>query len=1356
MRLTAILTVLVLLFGMLGAFVGDDSDTEAWVQDKVNGNKNETVVTFTSGGCEDDTVILSLPKDAPVYQARLGVKGVADDQGRYPSALWLDVGRDGDIDWNFTGMGYGPMGKQTKFSDNSSSIKVPFHKPGTNNTYSFYLPKGAVVTSATMDVVGQSGMNDGLMIRREGASANLWSYSASSNQVLYRPKLELIYQGGGGTTLQPDEASSKDVSARVDAPDANGNSGTPIWYLLQSWTGQGNSYGFIEFDLSGLPPDTKVSDAIMTTSIYSYSAGQSMGVHEVMEEWDEDTLTWNNMPTFDATILDSYAVSSAGWLWPTWNLTSVVNFWLENNYPANVTVDMGMDGEVEYSMSGVLDTTKTTPDFSSELNTYLDTANVAFTDDYGNKFVRVPVELASDESGYLSLKDLNIEYDWTATVNKNPHDFNLTNELNGLMGSIPPVAGQVNIPLNIHSGSAGKLRVCDVNVTYNGAPKLVMDIPSNLSLDEDTYVEHFMDLADYFHDDYVDDTMLDYSLLENTKHGIVTVDVVDNHYLYVNSGTDDARDWNGRLTVKVGAEDDMGFITESNSFTITVDPVNDEPVRGTEPLPDRSLQEEGASPPLDLDAAPYFYDVEDDELFFWGEVDHAGTFEGENISVEINNVTKEMVVRAHGDFFGDGIPVRIHCDDNIGGPSGAFRDISVDVANKNDDPPVWSPIPEVHVSEGGRADDAFCIDDYVSDVDNKLSELDFAVISIDNDSAVSATIDAANCVDVRALDGNWTGEARVTLRATDDGKNRAETTFRVVVDPVNDPPVVTLSSPARGATVTSRRVVLQWEGFDSETPAGELTYNLYLGVSSSNTLLAEGLTTTSYAISVEDGNTYHWTVAAGDGSGFGPKAKGRTFSVNLEAGPRTTLVAPRDGTILSSGSPTLSWALTERPGGKGGTVTFDVYLGTSADSMHLAAGGLTGNTWTAPQVEDGAEYDWTVIPVDTLGEGSCVQDVWGYSADFSFEGYFVGLTASPMSLTVPQGSTGALTVTLSNPGGSLDYYLLEASMVDVPGAGIDLDEAGSGEIPLEGGRGGTSVLTMVIPGSTSPGTYTVTVRATSLMGGRIASVNISVEVTDPNYVPPVEDTDEKEGGGDEGLFGPGGMGLLLIVLLVVMALVMSFIAVMYRGKSKRVSELEGRRMLGPAGMVNAELAFTPGGPAAGPGLGTTSGAVGADRQLTAPGAGGPGAAGAGAAIAIPLALPKVATGGEVPASGGTIDVTGISTTASPGPSGATGPAPAPSGAPGRPPKPAGAPGPGPKPAPDPATGGLAIKPPPPAPTRPSAPSPAPKSTDTASGQGVPARPASPGQGKPRPSPPKGARKDKAAEPPALGTLPSEE
>ena len=76
---------------VLGSLVQLDSD--AWVQDKLNTDSGSVEIIFDQDGGEDDSTTISLPMDSPVYNARLGIKGSADDTGSYPTAPWIDLQR---------------------------------------------------------------------------------------------------------------------------------------------------------------------------------------------------------------------------------------------------------------------------------------------------------------------------------------------------------------------------------------------------------------------------------------------------------------------------------------------------------------------------------------------------------------------------------------------------------------------------------------------------------------------------------------------------------------------------------------------------------------------------------------------------------------------------------------------------------------------------------------------------------------------------------------------------------------------------------------------------------------------------------------------------------------------------------------------------------------------------------------------------------------------------------------------------------------------------------------------------------------------------------------------------------------
>ncbi len=498
-------------------------DAHGWSLDRFNITENTMNLTFKPGGGENDTAYIALPEGAPVYNAIMDVKGYPDPLGSYPSNVWLDVGADGDLEWMFSGDGYGRLNQQNRFLNNETKRSIYFWDNTTNDSASIRLPAGAVVTRASMDIAGLPGEDHGMMLKRgDDTACGLRVLSSHSDD--FEPKLTINYTEGGSTVLQPWESEPSSYDTKISAESPDTNFGTDIWLLTPSVL---ENRMLIKFDLSSVDRNLNVSEAKLEIYAISYEADQVWGMHEVMDPWDEATVTWNNQPAFNATSEGSLDVfwNQTGKL-AKLNVTSMVNKWL-GVFPFNAAMDLGGDGIVEYRMLGRHNFTNTTVDFAEALNQYLDGATKTFTDDYGNSFVDIPLITTIEGTGGLMLSALNIEYDWTARVFKNPHNLNLTLEVIELADSIPPVGGIVTIPIEVHSDSAGTVRLKDVNITYNGAPRSLMDLPSNMTLDEDTVETHMLDLSLYFEDDYLGSDELEYTIEENSKEGVVKVFVTD-------------------------------------------------------------------------------------------------------------------------------------------------------------------------------------------------------------------------------------------------------------------------------------------------------------------------------------------------------------------------------------------------------------------------------------------------------------------------------------------------------------------------------------------------------------------------------------------------------------------------------------------------------------------------------------------------------------------------------------------------------------------------------------------------------------------------------------------------------------
>ncbi|MCK4816704.1 exo-alpha-sialidase, partial [bacterium] len=121
-----------------------------------DGSTKKTV-TFDDAGSDNSTTI-KLPYEAEVKEATLKLTG-DDNGGEYLyHPTFLIENRQNSPLWNFNGSGsasgYGHLGEQQVFRDNSSSSSLSFSGEEEKTSY-LYLPKNATVKDATMQISGR-------------------------------------------------------------------------------------------------------------------------------------------------------------------------------------------------------------------------------------------------------------------------------------------------------------------------------------------------------------------------------------------------------------------------------------------------------------------------------------------------------------------------------------------------------------------------------------------------------------------------------------------------------------------------------------------------------------------------------------------------------------------------------------------------------------------------------------------------------------------------------------------------------------------------------------------------------------------------------------------------------------------------------------------------------------------------------------------------------------------------------------------------------------------------------------------------------------------------------------------------
>lgn len=147
-----------------------------------------------------------------------------------------------------------------------------------------------------------------------------------ANDTIYRNP-PLTYASTQYITLQPD-AAGIDTGIESIFPTNN--------YALLNYTGIGNSAStivrtYVEFDLSSIPADVRITDADL--KLYQYntigSDNFTIGLYRVTSNWDESTITWNLQPTSstDAEITSNITVGAI--TWKSWDIDTLLQGWLD-------------------------------------------------------------------------------------------------------------------------------------------------------------------------------------------------------------------------------------------------------------------------------------------------------------------------------------------------------------------------------------------------------------------------------------------------------------------------------------------------------------------------------------------------------------------------------------------------------------------------------------------------------------------------------------------------------------------------------------------------------------------------------------------------------------------------------------------------------------------------------------------------------------------------------------------------------------------------------------------------------------------------------------------------------------------
>jgi hypothetical protein len=848
---------------------------------------------------------------------------------------------------------------------------------------------------------------------------------------------------------------------------------------------------------------------------------------------------WPSYMAVDDIDGDSYndtIVTSA--VWTTTDDLMWYRYW--GDAPSNVELNLGADIQADWVHPGRLNYTTQVTDFTTNLTQYL-TQTQSYFDEYGNELVVIPLTVDTETTGVVTLNELQIDFDWTATVDVNPAG-NLATELTeALSTTLPDEYGNSTVTFKFISNSGGRLRLHDLIIEYNEFPWFISELPETIYLPEDSKDLKLLDLSTFVADDYITATELTYNITYVSGPGAdhVHLTIEDSYYLGADALTGWQNDnWTGYLDFVLTFTDNYGSMLESNSIRLEVTPVNDEPILGDEAFPELIIPEGGTSNPFNLAGRNYFIDVDNDPLHFEAELDPLNIVDNENITFELNKANNEMIFTGLGDYFAENIPVRIYCDDSEPVNKTLYRDIPITILNLND-APKWKVIPDFVFLEDTVQLDAIKLSDYVTDTDDSVENITFSLVSNSNSENIRVIINEDSMVDIYPTTSEYAGNAIVTIRATDPGQNYSDQSFNIIYLPVNDPPEIELLTPTQNSVVASETVILTWRGFDVDSPKENISFNLFFGDSMPPSAhdQATGLVAEHFDIpDLQNKVEYYWRVLATDGD---QSTLSEVFSFTVDVGnqPRVKLISPQNNAIFPETFVTFDWEVTFAGIED---LVFDFYFDTNEDPIPNGQlhSNLTISELTIYDLAPDTSYYWTVLPRFYTGYGLCDSGVYKFSIDQSKIAFGIEINPAETEIKLTKGNSHSFDVEFLNLGTSDEIVTISLSPQNISN-NVEFLHGETLSISSENSR---TIEFKIDSSNLLKGRYTLTIQAKSKVTPAIKTKEISIEILDP------ESKDDTEG-----IF-TSAFDFLPIILIIILA-VLGFL-IIFRYKPKYESEYE--------------------------------------------------------------------------------------------------------------------------------------------------------------------------------------------------------
>ncbi|MGA1793899.1 MAG: Ig-like domain-containing protein [Thermoplasmatota archaeon] len=657
----------------------------------------------------------------------------------------------------------------------------------------------------------------------------------------------------------------------------------------------------------------------------------------------------------------------------------------------NPWIDVGDDEVNDWSYSGTFVGSNVVSGFQGPINNYLRTHFPDEIDDYGNSFTYVPVRLGADTAGKISISDFKVEYDYQATVFYNPASRNLLNELQSLI----PITGEGYslLEINVTSSTEGALEFSNLRLVGekpNYAPRSidVQDIETHEGVQE----SRLLAVSDHFWDQDQEASTLHYLIQKNDHPDHVDLylwkDVDDTVWLGIDTTRDE--NWNGGIECQLSATDEFGKYVFSNQFKINVEPVNDPPYAMM--MPPDMITNEGVDPILleyqapegrgiasgkevfvvEDGGSPYFADVEgqyinlDFELLgpdmmpvnlAWYNEDGHKIYRGADNRIYMTVLPPEytddpdnwlILFGSDPDFSTgeDSYHLKIYASDDPYDLNGQANVTFSFTVNAQNDPPDILPIPDVTLNEDGTFVSTYVfIDEYISDRDNDMGDLQVSFISANEDVMVSLDPEGHLVIE---LGMDFNGVVPITVEVF-DGSDFAISTFNVRVRSINDAPFLNVGNLYNGQVIsgmflvkgTANDIEKQLKSVElAIVPLGDVIY-------ADDWQLTQGLYVWQFLMDIRytAGGSYTIYVRAFDGKDF---SQVTSFDVTIE--PLITLVNSKPPEVSIS---------TPMLGDQSDTITVTGTVSDDSGVVSFVEYRVDGGIWRKASLVGDSE--WNVI-----------------------------------------------------------------------------------------------------------------------------------------------------------------------------------------------------------------------------------------------------------------------------------------------------------------------------------------------------------------------------------------------------------